>query len=55
MHDLRALTLLSDACGVALGALYVYLTSATQPQGPVLVLLVASAAAVQLRRPNASA
>jgi hypothetical protein len=50
LRDLRLLTLTSDVCGIVLGALYVLLTHGTQPQGPVLVLLFAVTAALQLKR-----
>jgi hypothetical protein len=49
-NELRHLTLLADVCGVTLGLLYVALTHAMQPQGPVLVALFAVAMATQLRR-----
>lgn len=52
MGELRALTLVADGCGVALGGLFVYMTSGSQPQGPVLVLLFGAAALIQLRRPR---
>jgi hypothetical protein len=50
LRALRALTLVANACGVALGSLFVILTSGRQPQGPILVLLFAIAAGAQLRR-----
>jgi hypothetical protein len=50
LRELRMLTLISDTCGVLLGALYVFMTRGTQPQGPILVVLFAAAAVIQLRR-----
>jgi hypothetical protein len=50
LRGLRYLTLVSDACGVALGGLFIALTGAAEPQGPVLVLLFLTAGIAQLRR-----
>ncbi len=50
LKGLRSLTLVADLCGVVLGVLYVVLTSGSQPQGPILVLLFALAGICQLQR-----
>jgi MYXO-CTERM domain-containing protein len=50
LRGLRALTLLSDFCGLTLGSLFVVLTSGSQPQGHALVALFAIAGGAQLRR-----
>ena len=50
LRALRVLTLVANACGVALGGLFIALTSGTQPQGPVLVVLFGVSAICQLQR-----
>jgi hypothetical protein len=50
LRSIRFLTLVSDACGLTLGLLFVALTSASQPQGPILVALFFIAALAQLSR-----
>lgn len=50
VRGLRTLTLIADACGLALGLIHVLLTRGKQPQGPVLVALFVVAAFGQLRR-----
>ncbi len=50
LRSIRILTLVSNACGVTLGLAFVALTSASQPQGPVLVALFLVAAMAQLSR-----
>jgi hypothetical protein len=49
-NHLLVLTVVANSCGVILGILYVILTSGSQPQGPILVLLFATAVGAQMRR-----
>lgn len=50
LAGLRALTLVSDICGVVLGIGFIMMTGGSQPQGPILVALFLTAALSQLSR-----